>query len=253
MTEPGGDPGLCDGSSPRTGRAGDRRVRPALARLCDRRRRDEHSGAGVPAEGADVWQPLPAWTEDLARDWPGPSDPARPASRICRVCVCRKPQKQTPFKLSYYMPLDLDPDGAAGRGCARVWSTRACAPVSSGASTRPPPSGCSTCCPNRRANIRPLRFLMARARHATRMQTVFAGDSGNDLDVLTSPDSVGAGRQRIDRGSRAGPTRRRRAGSERSSLLRARRRAGDERQLQRRHPGGRGAFSARSAGTDHAR
>lgn len=138
----------------------------------------------VDAEGTAVWSPLPGWSDELAQTWPGAAALQTlfadlPALRL------QETDKQTPFKLSYYVPLDLNADDllvllrkrleAAGMRANLIWSIDETAAV-----------GLLDLLPEQANKYHAVTFLM-RALGCNERATVFAGDSGNDLEVLTSP------------------------------------------------------------------
>lgn len=136
------------------------------------------------ADGAAIWNPLPGWTDELVPTWPGP---AALQDLFVDVSGLRMQDaaRQTPFKLSYDVTRDLDADDLLARLRARleqagmraslIWSIDEAAAV-----------GLLDVLPEQAGKYRAVRFLM-RALGCDEGATVFAGDSGNDLDVLTSP------------------------------------------------------------------
>jgi len=133
----------------------------------------------------DQWQTLDAWSREIAPDWQG-SNRTDLAALLRDIDGLRlqEDEKQNDFKLSYYGPEDPRPDvllaevrqrlETEGIRASLIWSIDEQAhcglldvlPVSA----------------NKRHAI---RFLMQERDFADR-QTVFAGDSGNDLEVLVS-------------------------------------------------------------------
>ncbi len=134
---------------------------------------------------ADGWYPWQDWSEHLATDWASNS-----ASNISQALVSipelqpQEVEKQSLFKLSYYVasstdtgPLDLRIEACLkqlGVNANLIWSideeqrVRLLDILPAGAS-----------------KLRAVRYLM-RQKVFHLHDTVFAGDSGNDLDVLAS-------------------------------------------------------------------
>ncbi len=137
----------------------------------------------IGVDGTAIWRPLSGWTDELAQTWPGPvalQDLFADVSGLRRQEAAR----QTPFKLSYDVTLDLDADDLLARLRARleqagmraclIWSIDEAAGI-----------GLLDVLPEQAGKYQAVRFLM-RALGCDEGSTVFAGDSGNDLDVLTS-------------------------------------------------------------------
>jgi sucrose-6-phosphatase len=133
----------------------------------------------------DDWRPVRAWTKVLENDWP--------ASRRIELQSLlqgiedlqpQEAEKQAPFKLSYYTSPAADPDALLDEISARlsarslrahlVWS------VDDATGT-----GLIDLLPEQASKYQAIEFLMTLLGHGVET-TVFAGDSGNDLDVLTS-------------------------------------------------------------------
>ena len=134
---------------------------------------------------AGGWHLWPAWAEEIAPDWRG-----RRHDELARLLddvgelVLQEDEKQGAFKLSYY----LDPvvaraallDEVGARLAAEklranlIWSV-----------DETNNQGLLDVLPASANKLHAIRFLMARRGFAER-ETVFAGDSGNDLQVLSS-------------------------------------------------------------------
>ncbi len=133
----------------------------------------------------DDWHPWPEWAEHIAPDWAGASrddlaflfadlDPLR----------LQEAEKQNTYKLSYYTPADLSRDELLSEMQSRlkrqtvraslIWS------IDEEADT-----GLLDVLPACATKRHAMEFLMAR-RGFDSTRTVFAGDSGNDLPVVTS-------------------------------------------------------------------
>ncbi|MBK5963214.1 haloacid dehalogenase [Thiocystis minor] len=136
------------------------------------------------ADGAARWSPLPRWLDVITQTWPGPRTLQALFADLAGLRL-QEDAKQTPFKLSYYVSLDLDADDLLARLNERlasaetranlIWSVDETAAV-----------GLLDVLPEQAGKYHAVAFLM-RALGCGESATVFAGDSGNDLEVLTSP------------------------------------------------------------------
>jgi HAD superfamily hydrolase (TIGR01484 family) len=142
-------------------------------------------GTRIYAWEAGRWLEQQEWETDIAADWAGCDRSALerlfadlPALRL------QEPAKQNTHKLSYYLSADTDRE-AMGRELrsrleARrvradlVWSVDELKRI-----------GLLDVIPSRATKLHAVEFLMQR-RTATRRETVYAGDSGNDLRVMAS-------------------------------------------------------------------
>jgi sucrose-6F-phosphate phosphohydrolase len=132
------------------------------------------------------WEPLPDWQEEIGRDWGGVGRD-RLAERFADLKPLRlqEPEKQAPFKLSYYAPSDSDSRALKselearlallGVNASLIWSIDEAADI-----------GLLDVLPAGATKYHAVDFLMRRLGH-DETTTVFAGDSGNDLEVLVSP------------------------------------------------------------------
>ncbi|MEI2419423.1 HAD family hydrolase, partial [Arthrospira platensis SPKY2] len=131
------------------------------------------------------WDPLDAWSQEIAPDWKG-SDRTALAKLLRGIDGLRLQEeaKQNDFKLSYYGPEDPKPAtllaevrrrlDAEGIRASLIWSIDEQAHC-----------GLLDVLPASANKRHAIEFLM-RERGFTHQQTVFAGDSGNDLEVLVS-------------------------------------------------------------------
>lgn len=134
---------------------------------------------------ADEWQPMEAWSREIAPDWQGLSA-EQLSRRLAGVEGLRlqEPEKQNDFKLSYYGPEEPKPEAliasvrdrleAEGIRASLIWSIDEQAHC-----------GLLDVLPASANKLRAIEFLM-REQGFTEEQTVFSGDSGNDLEVLVS-------------------------------------------------------------------
>jgi len=133
----------------------------------------------------DRWQTLDAWSQEIAPDWQG-SDRTDLAELLRDIDGLRlqEDEKQNDFKLSYYGPEEPKPKTlldevrqrleTEGIRASLIWSIDEQARC-----------GLLDVLPASANKRHAIRFLM-QERDFTDRQTVFAGDSGNDLEVLVS-------------------------------------------------------------------
>ncbi len=132
------------------------------------------------------WAVWPEWTEEISKDWAG-HDHAQLQRLFADLKTLRMQEmsKQNTYKLSYYVPLQADRMvlkqemrerlESVGVSASLVWSVDDPAGV-----------GLLDVLPKRATKLHAIEFLMQR-QGFSREETVFAGDSGNDLPVLVSP------------------------------------------------------------------
>ncbi len=133
-----------------------------------------------------TWHPWQEWEEEIAADWSGRSaDNLQHLFDDLSPLQLQEASKQNRFKLSYYVPLRSDKesllremerrlDNESIRACL-IWSVDEAANV-----------GLLDVLPASATKLHAVEFLM-RSKGFSLEQTLFAGDSGNDLPVLTSP------------------------------------------------------------------
>lgn len=142
-------------------------------------------GTTIYETGSDGWRAWEPWTEEIGVDWNGMvHDEIAALLTDLDALRMQEREKQNRFKLSYYAPADTDRDSLLEAVDARlrlkgvraslVWSIDELQEV-----------GLLDVLPKRATKIHAVRFLMEH-RDAEEAQTVFAGDSGNDLPALTS-------------------------------------------------------------------
>lgn len=133
----------------------------------------------------DQWQPLKAWQEAIAPDWAGLQHDEL-ASLFIGIdsLTLQEAEKQNTFKLSYYAPEDTDRDEllAAMNACLQQHGVRASLIWSIDEARH---VGLLDVLPRRATKQHAIRFLMAHTGFKEE-NTLFAGDSGNDLPALTS-------------------------------------------------------------------
>jgi sucrose-6F-phosphate phosphohydrolase len=133
----------------------------------------------------DSWHPWKSWFEEIAKDWKGltQQDLAK-LNHNCHALGLQEPEKQNRFKLSYYADPSADQQRLVdqlrrrmsrhGLRCRFIWSVDEQQGVA-----------LLDVLPRRASKLHAIRFLMDRKGYR-KDRTVFCGDSGNDLDVLTS-------------------------------------------------------------------
>jgi HAD superfamily hydrolase (TIGR01484 family) len=142
-------------------------------------------GATIYRTDRDGWTPWPQWEEHIAPDWLGlTSADLHALLKDMKGLLLQEEEKLSRHKLSYYVPLDQDRRALlreAGERLKRaavhvrlIWSVDELAGV-----------GLLDVLPARAGKLAAIRFLMEREGFGLD-DTLFAGDSGNDLDVLAS-------------------------------------------------------------------
>jgi HAD superfamily hydrolase (TIGR01484 family) len=135
---------------------------------------------------AHGWEPMVDWQRAIAHDWGTIThDTLAEVFSDIRALRLQEPEKQGVFKLSYYAPLDCDSRALKAEMGARladlgvraslIWSVDEATAV-----------GLLDVLPRCATKYHAVDFLMRHLGHDT-STTVFAGDSGNDLEVLASP------------------------------------------------------------------
>jgi hypothetical protein len=142
-------------------------------------------GTRIYRVGAPRWQAWREWDREIDTDWAGLGhDQLRDLLADLAPLRLQEPTKQNTHKLSYYVSLDLDRQrldtairsrlGAQRVRASRVWSV-----------DEPAGVGLLDIVPERATKLHAIEFLRTRLG-LSRRQTLFAGDSGNDLAVLVS-------------------------------------------------------------------
>ncbi|MGF1644264.1 MAG: HAD-IIB family hydrolase [Thiotrichales bacterium] len=133
------------------------------------------------------WRLDHAWTDEIGTEWHGMlAADLYPALRLVSPALrLQESAKQNRYKLSFYAPHDIDATALCDTIQARlatlsvpaslIWSV-----------DETLPTGLLDILPPRADKRRAIEFVAARLGF-THDQCLFAGDSGNDLAVLTSP------------------------------------------------------------------
>jgi len=142
-------------------------------------------GSTIYQLGPSVWRQWDEWDKQIAPDWRGWShDELYRFLSVFPVLQLQEKEKQGRHKLSFYIPLETDAQALrlemevrlaqAGIRANLIWSIDEEAGV-----------GLLDVLPVSANKLHAIRFLMQREGFGHE-NTVFAGDSGNDLDVLLS-------------------------------------------------------------------
>jgi HAD superfamily hydrolase (TIGR01484 family) len=143
-------------------------------------------GTSIYVITTDGWREWPQWIEAIAPDWAGRehADMRRLFEHLADLRL-QESVKQNRFKLSYYVPVEADLSRlmAAMRGLLAEQAIRADLIYSIDEAG---PVGLLDVLPASATKFHAIEFLMRELGFSIE-NTVFAGDSGNDLPVLTSP------------------------------------------------------------------
>jgi sucrose-6-phosphatase len=142
-------------------------------------------GASIYEVSAQGWRPWRMWEEHIATDWRGMnSEGLRKLLRGLPELQLQEREKQAPFKLSFYVRLNADSDTLTAMIRQRLLYEGIRANLISSVDELAG-IGLLDVLPQSAGKLHAVRFLMK--RHSFCVQnTIFAGDSGNDLDVLLS-------------------------------------------------------------------
>ncbi|MDG4812705.1 HAD-IIB family hydrolase [Hydrogenovibrio sp. 3SP14C1] len=131
------------------------------------------------------WKPLPQWEAKINQDWHGKTHHnLRESLKIFKALTLQEPSKQNTHKLSYYVPLSTDVDEllsdaatvlkAQNVDASLIWSIDEAENI-----------GLLDVLPKNATKLHAIQFLQHFLDYSLD-EVVFAGDSGNDLPVLTS-------------------------------------------------------------------
>ncbi len=143
-------------------------------------------GSSIYQRAGDGWSFLESWSQHISQDWQGhtAADLAPLFADLSSLSL-QPEDRQNTYKLSYFIPLDADLPALtdALRQALDVHQVSASLiySVDEQASI-----GLLDVLPERATKLHAIEFLIQEQGLAPD-QTVFAGDSGNDLPVLTSP------------------------------------------------------------------
>lgn len=131
------------------------------------------------------WSEMPEWVTEIDKDWKGYNalDIRQFFSPITEL-ILQESSKQNTHKLSYYLPLYLDNDDVIRRmksllanieiDVSIVWSL-----------DEPKNTGLIDILPRHATKLHAIEFLQKKLDYSLE-EVIFAGDSGNDLPVLSS-------------------------------------------------------------------
>ncbi|MBL1264470.1 HAD-IIB family hydrolase [Candidatus Methylomicrobium oryzae] len=133
-----------------------------------------------------IWRHWPEWERDIGTDWRGlEAKDLRPLFADLPDLRLQEEAKQNRYKLSYYLPPHIDAEALRQemerRLCARNLTAGLIHSVDEEAGT-----GLLDVLPARATKRHAVEFLMRHQAFAV-ADTVYAGDSGNDLPVIVSP------------------------------------------------------------------
>ncbi len=134
---------------------------------------------------AASWQQWDAWEQDIGGDWRGlTAHGLQPLFADLPALRLQEDSKQNRYKLSYYLPMDADIGALQNTMTERLNAQNIAASLiySIDEAAR---VGLLDVLPARATKRHAVEFLMQRQGFDT-TNTVFAGDSGNDLPVLVS-------------------------------------------------------------------
>jgi sucrose-6F-phosphate phosphohydrolase len=131
------------------------------------------------------WQLSDDWSAEIGQDWKSlDREELTLLLKGIKEIQLQEPEKQSRYKLSYYTDQKIDDQtlianirgrlAKAGVCVSIIWSVDEIGEI-----------GLLDIIPARASKLRAIEFLMQREQFPEE-HTVFAGDSGNDLDVLTS-------------------------------------------------------------------
>jgi len=134
---------------------------------------------------AGEWRHWTEWEQDMATDWRGlTADDLRPLFTDLPSLRLQEEAKQNRYKLSYYLPLLTD-IGALQREMLRRLETQQLAAGLIYSVDEATSTGLLDVLPAHATKLHAVEFLMQQ-QGFDYANTVFAGDSGNDLPVLAS-------------------------------------------------------------------
>jgi sucrose-6-phosphatase len=142
-------------------------------------------GSSVYQRDAHGWSLLAPWSRHMAADWQGlvAADLAVVLSGLPGLRL-QPEERQNTYKLSYFVSLDVDLP-ALVRAIDTRLDQRALAANLIHSVDEQAAVGLLDILPRRASKLHAIEYLM-RKQGFTADQTLFAGDSGNDLSVLTS-------------------------------------------------------------------
>ncbi len=133
-----------------------------------------------------LWHRLTAWEEQIAEDWGGKSHADLRALAVDIPSLrLQERSKQNAYKLSFYVPLHSDRNALSAMIEARLKASGVTARLI-WSDDEPAGLGLLDILPARASKYHAVEALMQSNGFAY-TETVFCGDSGNDIEVLVSP------------------------------------------------------------------
>lgn len=136
-------------------------------------------------DSADDWRHLAEWDEQIGEDWAGKShaDLSRMFADLSALRL-QEDAKQNRYKLSYYVSLDTDRQSVDEKMRQRLQTEQVDATMVWSVD-EPAGIGLLDVLPARATKLHAVEFLMETLGFSL-TNTVFSGDSGNDMQVLAS-------------------------------------------------------------------
>lgn len=134
----------------------------------------------------DMWQEMPQWQDEIAQDWNNiPPGQLHEALKYIPHLSLQEHEKQSDFKLSYYLPQTADHEEilAQVEKELRQLGVQASLVFSI---DEPEQVALLDILPQNATKLHAIQFLQQRLGYDVH-NTLFAGDSGNDLPVLGGP------------------------------------------------------------------
>ncbi len=126
------------------------------------------------------------WEDEIASDWAGLSHrDLKNCFDDFSVLRLQEPEKQNTYKLSYYLPMDADPQNLISLMRERLEAREVKASFVHSIDVLAKVALLDVL-PESATKVHAIRFLMRHLNFSIE-NTVFSGDSGNDLEVLSSP------------------------------------------------------------------
>lgn len=142
-------------------------------------------GSTIYRSGPDGWTAWQAWDDEIAGDWQGRDRQALQAMLSdITVLSLQEPEKQNTHKLSYYLPLTIDQNAIVKAIQLRLRQKSVQANLIFSIDEIES-VGLLDILPVSANKLHAIRFLIDKEGFSE-SETLFAGDSGNDLDVLLS-------------------------------------------------------------------
>ena len=135
--------------------------------------------------GKPSWLFSRAWQEEISLDWPGfARKQIAETLKDFGELVPQEPERQGSYKLSYYLPIGFELEKLRSKITSKheERGVHSCLIYSVDPQTQ---QGLLDVLPQRATKLHAVEFLMKQLG-ITAANTVFAGDSGNDMPILTS-------------------------------------------------------------------